>query len=74
MTIKYPDCPQLTKYSPVEYKVPCSCPYGTSYKEYLNSKNRPEYENPFLLMTDEEILNILDESSKDQRAIDQEFE
>ena len=51
----------------------CACEHGRKYKALQDQINHPEYENPFLKMTDNEILTTLDKASKDQNAIDLEF-
>ncbi len=51
----------------------CDCSYGYQLALLDNQMNHPEYENPFAKMSDDEILECLNEGSKDFRSIDAEF-
>ena len=68
---KTPPSPQPT-YDTVE--VSCDCHYGREHQIWIDRMKHPEYLNPFLSMSDDEILEALSESSANQRAIDKEFD
>lgn len=90
MTFKPPDCPMCENTGRVlkpiylansaiygaydVEEVPCDCYHGQQYQIFLDRIRHPEYENPFLKMTNDEILQTLRESSDNQRAIDSEFD
>ena len=54
-------------------EVACKCHWGQQWQIMQDRMRHPEYENPFLKMSDDEIIATLNKSSDDQRAIDAEF-
>jgi hypothetical protein len=52
----------------------CNCWHGEQLQIIKNRMSHPEYENPFLSMSDEEIIDSLTRASDNKKAIDLEFE
>jgi hypothetical protein len=57
-----------------EEDTPCACFYGQQWARFQEQSRKPGYVNPFLAMTDDEILATLSRTSENQAAIDAEFE
>ena len=53
--------------------IACDCEAGRQWQIWQNMMSHPEYENPFLNMTDDEIIEALDKASENQRINDSEF-
>jgi hypothetical protein len=53
--------------------VACDCEAGRQWQVWQDRMNHPEYENPFLKMTDNEIIETLTKASENQRINDSEF-
>lgn len=53
--------------------VACNCEAGRQYQIWQDRMNHPEYENPFLYMSDSEIIETLTKASENQRINDSEF-
>ena len=70
-------CGWLSPLNREHYKtrdVACSCEAGKQYEIWQNRMSHPEYVNPFLVMTDDEIIETLTRASENQRINDSEFE
>lgn len=57
-----------------EVEVACDCIYGREWTIFMDRMNHPEYRNPFAKMTDEEIFKVLNDTSDNAKAVDQEFD
>jgi hypothetical protein len=56
-----------------EKDVACDCEAGRQWQIWQDRMSHPEYVNPFLTMSDDEIIETLTRASENQRINDSEF-
>lgn len=55
-------------------EVYCNCIYGQKRQEFDLKSASPDWINPLLNLSDEQILQLLEEDYKNKKAISEEFE
>lgn len=55
-------------------EVYCGCEWGSRLKELHRKMRSPDWVNPFLELSDDQIVDFLKEATANQKASDQEFE